>query len=310
MRDLELLDQIWKSKEPVQFQSGAYGCFKNNVYYYISKDVPLLKGLRDRFNLAKKVLTLGSDGRSKIAQCHVSGNEFSDDDRSTLASLVDRWYGMSFSTQELADVPRYMFMFSSAITYAEGGESYSLQPSFQYPSPEVMQFVRENQLQPGLLAEKSKEQHAANVENHKYGRLLSSEAKDGSLAIRFYRVNSERPDFSGAQSILIEIINKIYEDEVRRDRIEIARLSSAIRKTESYIFKDFDSETISETELESSRKYLTGMLQQKGYDGPGAEARIAKLKMQGRDLMIFMRTSLAFYGQEATPYSAVLRIWP
>ena len=94
--DVPKIKLLWKSKTYTKLESGNYGVFKNGCYYIISKDVPLLKGLRDRFDLTSRIIELAKDGRSKICQTSIKGQEFSETQINTLNRLVEHWSGMRY----------------------------------------------------------------------------------------------------------------------------------------------------------------------------------------------------------------------
>ena len=308
--DLAKLKESWRSKNYVKLGSGNYGVFRNGCYYLISKDVPLLKEARDRFELASKIITLSKDGRTKICQSSIKGAEFTDNEFATLGRQIDRWTGLRFSREELMSQGSFKFVFNSGSTLSSGGESYTVYPKYQYPSEEVYEFVRSNVVKSGMLTELSEARRKESFERNKNSSLIGVEAPDGKVTVRVFNASSEKPDISGGQKQAIEELEKISKDEIRRYREMIGANSAQIRKFQEYMFPDFESNSLLETDDARTRQDIFRQMAALGYSSKDAESRIGGLKNSGKDIFITMQTRIKSFGFDVSKFSITVRIWP
>lgn len=308
--DVAKLKLDWKSKEPIKFESGNYGIYSNGCYLLISKDLPLLKGLRDRFQLTKKILQLAADGRSKLAETQISGNELTTEDCETLSGYIDRWTGLKFSAEEISRQKPLLMTFSNTMTFSSGGESITTYPSYQFPSFEAQHYAENNALKPGLLVEPSAERHKDNVTRHQYGFVIGTEVPEGGMTVRLHNSMVQRQDLGGIQKNLIDTIDRIYQNDLRAYRAEIVKLSAPIRQLQPYLFADFDLPNSSDQSGSEAKSDLISQLQMHGYTRSEAESKAVKMSMVGRDFQIVFQTRLHVFGHDPNRYAVSIGIWP
>lgn len=310
VKDVLELKTHWKSKAYVKLLSGNYGVFRNGCYFIVSKDIPLLKGLRDRFELASKIIELAKDGRSKICQVSIKGQELSGSEIDTLIKLVDQWSGMQYSPQELLDQGPMKFVFNSVTTYSSGGESFSVYPRYSYPTEEFKEFVRANVVMPGVLTELSAQKRQESLTKNMDNPITGNEITDGAVSIRVFNALTEKPDTSSCQKEILEQVDRIYQDEFREYQEKISKSTTPIRKLEEYLFKDFDSTNVSETDESKNRSDLMRQLRGSGYSSQDAESRLKNLKPTGKNIVVSMQTRIKSFGFDVSKFSITVRIWP
>lgn len=312
VNDVETLKRSWRSKDIVNLPSGNFGVYKNGAYYVISKDTPILKDLSDKFLLAKRILELSSDGRAQSGRFQAKGSEFSSQNLATLAKLIERWTAFQLPSASLENADPLLFSVRQILTFKGQGRSISLSPKLTFPDQGSMNdYLNKRKLKAGTISEVNFESSAEN-RLRDILPLGGTEATAGGICTRVFCSYDTTADFMTMNTIMVELVSKLYNQTFTAYRKEINQLSQRLREIDQWSFQGFDQTGLSEKDESWTKSAILGELQKGGSTSQEAESQAASIKFSGRDINISLQTKLIPWGKKEPPRGlvATVNIWP
>jgi hypothetical protein len=308
--DLAELTSV-KDDELTLLESGNYGARRNGYVVIITPDAPVFAGLTRKFNLAKRLVTLVSDGRSKWGDAFIGGSELSGEDCKELERKVKLGIGIHVGSEQIQAKKRMFFTFGQQLNLKAGKEWVSCSPSVQFASGEEYEDYSKNRLVPTTLTETDPTWRVAQGERNKLGAMAVSETEDAGYTLKVYNAVDSVNNHGSAAKAVAECVSELFDKMQSKYNAELDICAQSLQKHEKAIFEDYNSKSLTEEEISMASGAISRQYRERGLTQPEIESKIKNLSYSSRCLLITFQTGFRLYGeQKGSNFAAAVQVWP
>jgi hypothetical protein len=303
-RDVDGTETRFVDKTVVDLNQKFFGVKKGDVYCYVSKEIPPLVRLRNRFLLAKEVIAKMSGVNDGTSMILLSVASLSPEAQNAIVDLAAEHFWIETSleqvrTQSYAFTMRGRVTFSSPVGNLKGYFALDQDPE---RLAGYMKAFKETRSKTGVFTQDPAKNYDRTV-------FPTSRHQTYRVAIGYY---PERVADTTLVGKLSEAVDEVVANQTKLLGLELEKAAAKIfGKDPGYYADIVDKSPLSENEVAKWKRQLKTQLLATGYSDRKADEILASSRPGPRELLIYLDAKTQV-SEKVKPdaYPASAFIWP